>query len=238
MSPSEQFLIEAFKSAREELMMRVSHRDRILKQTVIVFGLIFVALFNVTNNYKLNNIDNFLLFFIHVISFIFYCLYQKEDYLIGQLSKYIKIDINGRLGFKEILLWDSTDYFKGHDDKSMKYRLYVTIGVFIALPISISLLYIYHNFSKLALFLKFTNFNYDFIIFIIFNLIKIIFSPTLFILIVILLHVYIFIDMFKCYKTRKNICDITGIYCINCKSIIANSRCHMCSMPLNKNFGD
>lgn len=120
---------EFFKSAREELLLRVAARDSWLRShltvqfTVIALGL-GIPLFETARQ------DQDMRWLLAVAPFLglgAYLLYAVEDRLIGHLSHYLRESIPGDH-------WDRSQSFEEYQDKTLWWRFYGTAFVFISLP--------------------------------------------------------------------------------------------------------
>lgn len=139
-------LIENGRTAREELLFRVKHRDHWLKLQLLaqitilaLAGGIEVGAFAMK---PLSPLPNAMALSVP-IAFVLTCLYFVEDRLIGFLSTYI-----GRLSVVEGQLsantpfdnWDSSEELRSYAKTTLPFRAYAQFVSFVVVPTGITVL--------------------------------------------------------------------------------------------------
>ena len=133
-----EYLLECFKTAREELLHRVKHRDNYLKLHLLVQGILFCLYKNI----KIAGVEtasplHFSLYLSVPLTFIFALLYYTEDRLIGHLGSYI-----GQLSNvakknetqDEIYNWDASPQLLEYSKTTLVYRFLAHLSAFVIIP--------------------------------------------------------------------------------------------------------
>lgn len=128
MSDSEHLVIERSRTAREELLLRVRHRDSWLKLQLLAQAI----LWSLAKGVKLGGADSpaplpEALALASPIALVFASLYYVEDGLIHRLSKYIEGLDSGS--------WDASPQLKNYaTGLTLILRLTAQLAAFVALP--------------------------------------------------------------------------------------------------------
>ncbi|ELB2137276.1 hypothetical protein [Vibrio parahaemolyticus] len=143
------YLIECFKTAREELLMRVKRRDEWLKLQLFAQFLLWALAHGITFA-KVSGICGAPIYDVLILSFpislVMMGLYSVEDGLISRLSKYIG-SLSGiektlcQSSEFEIKCWDNSSYLASHaDGTSLKIRVFVQFIAFVVIPLYLTVL--------------------------------------------------------------------------------------------------
>jgi hypothetical protein len=140
----EEYLFECFRTAREELLMRVRHRDNWLKLQLLAQG----ALLALSQGVKFAGVESSrelptLIVLAIPIGLVFMSLYFVEDRLIGVLSRYI-----GSLSLREAKLsagpdpipnWDSSPELRAYGQNTLPIRIFAQVLSFVLIPAGLAL---------------------------------------------------------------------------------------------------
>ncbi len=152
------YLNECHRSAREELLFRVKHRDAYLKfqltVQVVIWGLINGVTFLGSSTSEGKTLDSNFSALCLPISFVFAGLYFVENGLIGKMSLYIKsltdkeLELcktsNSEQEHRKIVIynWESSEEFEEYRKKfNLLLRSITQFFVFLLLPLVVSVEY-------------------------------------------------------------------------------------------------
>lgn len=130
-------IIESFKSSREEIFVRIRHRDNLLKQHLVVQAVLLGLALNV----RVLDVDGFvpkhILIILHIpLAFIFMLMYATEHKLIGKLSKHVN-DLSRRLNELSLgdkLFFDSSRFYNDYMKEVLPLRTMYLIVAFAMIP--------------------------------------------------------------------------------------------------------
>jgi hypothetical protein len=135
-----EFTLKCFRSAREEIIVRVKSRDNHVKYQLFAQA----VLLGLTEGIKLGGVESkaaipHVAFLAIPISLIFWVLYFSEDRLVGQLSAYCKriikeLEIKNADG-KIIDSWDGSIKAFGYMKMRIVTRVIIHIVVFFVIPL-------------------------------------------------------------------------------------------------------
>lgn len=133
------FVVECFKSAREELMFRVKHRDNWLKLQLLAQA----VLASLASRIKLGGVEATdampkVLSLAIPVSLILACLYYVEDGLVHKLSGYIAGLSAKEAGLRKqtstIASWDCSDELRNYARYLLPLRIVAQIAAFVLIP--------------------------------------------------------------------------------------------------------
>lgn len=148
-------MIECFKTAKEELLMRVKRRDEWLKLQLFAQFLLWALAHGITFA-KISGGDCekplYVVLILSVpIALVMMGLYAVEDGLISRLSKYIG-SLSGvekvlcSSSEPEIKNWDDSSYLANYaDGLSLKIRVFVQFFAFFVIPLYLTILSYEHH---------------------------------------------------------------------------------------------
>ncbi len=143
------YLLECFKTAREELLFRVKHRDIWLKTQLYIQAI----LFSLSNGIKLPGIESkaaspIVLCLALPISSVLMCLYLVEDKIIRGLSEYISSlsQVEKKMTKGDFLIesWDNSTAYSNYRLQrwnGLYIRITAQIIAFIFIPLALFGLY-------------------------------------------------------------------------------------------------
>lgn len=147
MSDRLDYLIECSKTAREEILFRIKHRDAWLKLQLLVQAVLWAL----SNGIKLGGAEPsspvpLALALALPISLVFTGLYFVEDGLIHRLSQYIgslsELEKKLSKGDIEIICWDASEPLRGYAKGiTLILRQVAQIAGFLILPVYLTLSY-------------------------------------------------------------------------------------------------
>lgn len=147
MSDRLDYLIECSKTAREEILFRIKHRDAWLKLQLLTQAILWAL----SNGIKLGNVEPstpvpLALALASPISLVFAGLYFVEDGLIYRLSKYIgslsELEKEISKGNIKIICWDASEPLRGYAKGiTLILRQVAQIAGFVILPGYLALSY-------------------------------------------------------------------------------------------------
>lgn len=144
------YIIECFKTSREELLTRVKYRDNWLKYQLISMLVLLaissdIEVFSIKSVSNVSNKNISYLFLSLPISTFISLLYFNQNYLIGKQAKYIASlsDVFKKISNSDfrVLNWDAF-YHKIHQGKKsffVYYRLTTIIISFTFLPLLLTI---------------------------------------------------------------------------------------------------
>lgn len=153
------YILECFKTAREELLLRVEHRDRWLKQALIAQVVLWAISKGIKFQLEAGGKFPDALAFAIPVAFFFSLFYYVEDGLVGRLSRYI-----GTLSIWEARLrqtsvgipnWDASVQLTSYADGiPLKLRVIGQLSAFLFFPALLaSDLYVFPCFPFIQWFL-------------------------------------------------------------------------------------
>jgi hypothetical protein len=142
------YLIECSRSAREELLLRVAHRDSYLNVHFLVQGVLLAL----SQGVKIAGVETSvpLPFSLHLalpLTLVFALLYYTEDRLIGQLSSYVgNLSRQAREdSVRTIQSWDVSPQLREYARTAVWYRFWAHLAAFVIAPcVLLSVLYYSH----------------------------------------------------------------------------------------------
>jgi hypothetical protein len=141
------YLIECSRSAREELLLRVQHRDSYLRLHFLVQGVLLAL----SKGVKIAGVEassplSLSLYLAVPLTAVFALLYYTEDRLIGQLSSYV--GSLSRPAQKEsgeaVPCWDVSPQLREYARTTVVYRFLAHVAAFVVAP-SVLLYLLYHS---------------------------------------------------------------------------------------------
>lgn len=146
------YLLECFRTALEELLTRVKHRDDWMKiQLLVQASLLALAQGIELGNVNATTPHPSVLAVSPAISLVLAGLYYVEDNLIGYLSKYIgtisEVEMNLRKGSMYISNWDSSKPLREYAKRTLPLRLVAQVATFIVIPIILVVIHVGVVFS-------------------------------------------------------------------------------------------
>jgi|GEM_PF-3782910 len=139
------YLLECFKTAREELLFRVQHRDIWLKTQLYIQAI----LFSVSNGIKLLGTESLaaapkVLCLALPISSVLMCLYLVEDKIIRGLSEYLSSlsEVEKKITKGEFIIesWDNSTAYSNYRLQrfnGLHIRITAQIIAFIIIPLAL-----------------------------------------------------------------------------------------------------
>ena len=128
------YIIECHRSAREEILFRIKHKDWYLKFQLFTQA----TLLAISGGVKLGGVEStspipLALSLAVPISFIFACLYYRENKIIGHISRYLATiepeDINS-----VVSNWDSSNEHQTYRKGKVTLLLMVELTTFFLIP--------------------------------------------------------------------------------------------------------
>lgn len=141
------YRVECFRSAREELLFRVKHRDSYLNIHFLVQGVLLAL----SKGVKIAGVETssplaLSLYLAVPLTAVFALLYYTEDRLIGQLSSYAG-SLSGPVQkeFSEkVVCWDVSPQLREYARTTVWYRFLAHLAAFVIAP-SVLLYLLYHS---------------------------------------------------------------------------------------------
>lgn len=137
-------VIEYFRSAREEIMLRVKYRDTWLTIQLLAQVVLFALAEGVeVAGVRAPAANSIFLLLSFPISLLLVSLYRVEDSIIGYIGNYISAipEAEARLLRRPWLVrnWDSSQQFRLYGEKALPIRLTAQIVAFLVIPGGLSL---------------------------------------------------------------------------------------------------
>lgn len=138
------YLLENFRSAREEILFRVQHRDNWLKLQLLSQ----TALFALSQGIKLGGVEAtgpipYIASLSIPIAFIFTSLYLIEDSIIGYLSRYISKIASEETKLSKakepIYTWDRSEELQLYAKHALPLRVIYQFVGFVFVPLGLAL---------------------------------------------------------------------------------------------------
>lgn len=138
------YLFECFRTAREELLLRVKHRDNWLKTQLLAQGVLLALSQGVeVGGVKAGQPYPDVLALSISISFVLATCYYVEDSLIGFLSKYLgaisKAESMLRQGEWQILNWDVSEQLRQYARQILPTRFIAQSIAFMLIPAGLTM---------------------------------------------------------------------------------------------------
>lgn len=136
-------ILEYFRSAREEVMLRVKYRDNWL----IIQLLSQVVLFALAQGVEIAGVrasgaNPIFLFLSIPISLLLASLYHIEDSIIGYIGNYISAipEAEAEISTRKTVIrnWDASEQFKLYGSRALPIRLIAQTVAFLLIPICLS----------------------------------------------------------------------------------------------------
>jgi hypothetical protein len=131
------YLIECSRSAREELLARVQHRDSYLKLHFLVQGVLLALSYGVNiSGVEANGPVPLSLYLAVPLTAVFALLYYTEDRLIGQLSSYVGSLSNAaqQKSGETVSSWDVSPQLREYAQTTVRYRFFAHVAAFVVAP--------------------------------------------------------------------------------------------------------
>lgn len=132
------YLIECHRSAREEIIFRIKHKDWYLKLQLLAQA----SLLAVSGGVKLGGVEATTptpsaLSLAVPLSLIFVCLYYRENKIVGHLSHYLASLVPKNIGndtSKIVRNWDASDELRAYGKRRVSYLLVAELITFFLIP--------------------------------------------------------------------------------------------------------
>ncbi len=129
------YFVEVFRSAREELLKRVMHRDRWLMFQLVAQSALFAMSLGIRIFGAETSVPQPQILCLSIpVSFVLALLYFVEDRLVGHLSTFVGSVADNHPDFRAITNWDGSRPLKDYTKTTLVMKYLAQLTAFAAIP--------------------------------------------------------------------------------------------------------